>query len=65
MRTPSLKQGLHFFAKIPKHVDYYETIQHLSWVEVMQQKYNSIVKNGTWDLGNLLEGKTPIITKWV
>ncbi len=31
-------------------MDYYETIQHLSLVEVMQQKYNSIVKNGTWEI---------------
>jgi hypothetical protein len=44
MRTPSLKQGLHVFAKTPKPMDYYETIQHLSRVEVMQQKYNSIFK---------------------
>jgi hypothetical protein len=52
-----------FFTKtfVPKY--YFETIQHPRWIKSMQQEYNSIVKNYTWDLVKLLEAK--ITTKWV
>ncbi len=45
--------------------DYFETIQHPRWIETMQQEYNSILENNTWDLIKLLEGKIPITTRWV
>ena len=31
----------------------------------MKMQYHAIVKNGTWCLTNLLDGKKAIDTKWV
>jgi len=31
----------------------------------MQQEYDSIIKNDTWELQELLEGKKHITNKWV
>jgi len=36
-----------FFTKTLEPQDYFETIQHLRWIEAMQKKYNSIVENNT------------------
>jgi hypothetical protein len=54
-----------FLTKTLEPQDYFKTIQHPRWIETMQQEYNSIVKNNTWDLVKLPEGKIPFTTKWV
>ena len=44
----------------------YEEAQSLDfWMAAMQSKYDAIIKNGTWSLCDLLEGKKAIGTKWV
>ena len=35
------------------------------WVEAMNEEYNSIMKNQTWELTELPENKTPIGCKWL
>jgi hypothetical protein len=35
------------------------------WVEAMNDEYNSIMKNQTWELTELPENKTPIGCKWL
>ena len=34
------------------------------WKEAMQEEYNSLMKNGIWELATLLEGKNVVSCKW-
>lgn len=46
-------------------VSFYEAQNSKNWMTVMQLEYNSIVKNGTWNLCDLPPGKKAAGTKWV
>ena len=44
----------------------YKLFHHKAeWVEAMNEEYNSIMKNQTWELTELPEDKTPISCKWL
>lgn len=47
----------------PKHFE--ETIKEAEWVQAMNEEIEAIGKNQTWDLANLIEGKTRIVVKLV
>jgi hypothetical protein len=38
---------------------------HKEWMNAMQEEYDSIVKNDTWELTKLPKNKVPIGSKWV
>ncbi|MCO5567790.1 hypothetical protein L7F22_021486 [Adiantum nelumboides] len=42
-----------------------QALECVQWKDAMQQEIDSIHKNHTWDLVDLLIGKKPIGTKWV
>eukprot|EP00253_Pinus_taeda_P017713 PITA_17713 len=44
---------------------YKETSQYSEWRAAMEEEYESILKNITWDLVKLPEGKQPIGCKWL
>ncbi len=50
---------------IQEPIDYYEASQCLSWKAAMKSKIESIHKNKTCELMELLAGKNPITSKWV
>ncbi len=45
--------------------NFHVVVQHASWMNAMQQEYDSIIKNHSWKLVDLPFGKTPIIARWV
>ncbi len=55
MTIENLKEPMNF-----KEID-----SSQGWRGAMQSKMESIDKNWTYELINLLKGKQPIITKWV
>ena len=38
---------------------------HLKWKEAMNQEYNSLIENNTWELVPLPEGRSPVGSKWI
>ena len=44
---------------------YVESSERNEWNEFMEVEFNSLVKNGIWDLVSLPKGKDVISTKWV
>ena len=46
-------------------MNYKQSKDKAEWVEVMNEEYNSIMKNQTWELTELPEDKTPIGCKWL
>lgn len=46
-------------------VSFEEAQESDHWMHAMQDEYDSILKNGTWDLVELSYGKKAIGTKWV
>lgn len=47
----------------PKSVK--QALQDPNWLSVMQQEYDALIKNHTWDLVSLPPGRKPIGCKWV
>ena len=50
---------------ISEPMNYKQAKDKEEWVEAMNEEYNSIMKNQTWELTELLEDKTPIGCKWL
>jgi hypothetical protein len=46
-------------------VTYEEASQQAVWNKAMEEEYNALIKNGTWELVSLPEGRRPIGSKWV
>jgi hypothetical protein len=46
-------------------IDFFEAIGSHAWQTKMESKMESIRKNQTWELVQLLVGKIPITFKWV
>lgn len=42
-----------------------DALQDSKWNQVMQEEYTALMKNHTWDLVMLPNGKTPISCKWI
>ena len=51
------------FSCEPMHFE--EAIKEEKWIHAMNEEIDSIEKNDTWDLVDLLEGKDTIGVKWV
>lgn len=45
--------------------NYKEASQYSEWMATMEEEYESILKNKTWDLVELPEGKQSIGCKWL
>ena len=45
--------------------NYEEAVQKKEWVEAMTKEYQSIMKNGVWDIVPKLEGKSVVSSKWI
>lgn len=45
--------------------NYKEESQYIEWRVAMEEEYESILKNKTWDLVELPKGKQPISCKWL
>jgi len=50
---------------VEKHLNFEKSKDHKEWINAMQEEYDSIVKNDTWELNELSENKVPIGSKWV
>ena len=50
---------------IGEPMNYKQAKDKAEWVEAMNEEYNSIMKNQTWELTELPEDKTPIGCKWL
>jgi len=46
-------------------LNYEQAKNHKEWMEAMQEEYDSIMKNETWELTELPENKVPIGSKWL
>ena len=46
-------------------VNYDQAKDHKEWKNAMNDEYESIMKNDTWDLTELLKNKVPIGCKWL
>ena len=46
-------------------MNYKQVKDKAEWVEAMNEEYNSIMKNQTWELTELPKDKTPIGYKWL
>ena len=46
-------------------INYEHTKDHREWRNAMNEEYESIMKNETWELTELLENKVPIGCKWL
>nr|GEZ22664.1 ribonuclease H-like domain-containing protein [Tanacetum cinerariifolium] len=44
---------------------YFEASKYSHWIDVMNQKMNALLRNGTWELVELPEGKKAIGSKWI
>ena len=44
---------------------YKEASQYNEWMEAMEEEHESILKNKTWELVELPEGKQTICCKWL
>ena len=51
--------------KVVEPSSYRETNHCSEWKESMEQEYESILKNNTWELVELPEGKQTIGCKWL
>jgi len=45
--------------------NYKEAIQYHEWRAIMNEEFQSIVRNNTWELVKLCEGKIPIGCRWI
>ena len=45
--------------------NYEEAIEKKEWKDVMIEEYQSIMKNGVWDVVPRLEGKSVVTSKWI
>lgn len=50
---------------VVKHVNYDQAKEHEEWINSMNDEYDSLMKNHTWELGELPENKVPIGRKWL
>ena len=44
---------------------YKEASAHQVWRDAMMEEYNSIMKNGVWEVVPRLEGKSVVTSKWL
>ena len=44
---------------------YKEAAQKKEWVEAMEEEYQSITKNGVWDIVPKLENKSVVSSNWM
>ena len=44
---------------------YEEASAHQFWRDAMMEEYNSIMKNGVWEVVLRLEGKSVVTSKWL
>ena len=44
---------------------YEEAFAHQVGSDAMMEEYNSIMKNGVWDVVSRLEGKSVVTSKWI
>jgi hypothetical protein len=51
--------------QVNEPMNYKQAKDKEEWVEAMNDEYNSIMKNQTWELIELPENKTPIGCKWL
>jgi hypothetical protein len=50
---------------VVERVTYEQAKDHKEWKNAMNEEYESITKNGTWELTELPENKVPIGCKWL
>lgn len=50
---------------IDEPYNYEEAKDHKEWMNAMQEEYDSIMDNGTWELTELPTNKIPIGSKWL
>ena len=50
---------------VVEHVNYDQAKEHEEWKNSMNGEYDSLMKNQTWELMELLENKVPIGSKWL
>ncbi|GJW95157.1 ribonuclease H-like domain-containing protein [Tanacetum coccineum] len=51
--------------KIREPKTYFEASKYSHWIEVMNQEMNALLRNGTWELVELPEGRKAIGSKWI
>ena len=44
---------------------YEEAVHKKEWVEAMMEEYQSIMKNGVWDIVPKPKGKSVVSSKWI
>jgi hypothetical protein len=42
-----------------------EANSHMKWWKAMQQEWDSILNNNTWEIRDVLKGVNPVSAKWV
>ena len=50
---------------VVEHVNYDQAKEHEVWRNAMNDEYDSLMKNQTWELVELLENKVHIGSKWL
>ena len=50
---------------VKESLSYEQAKDKKEWVNAMNEEYNSIMKNQTWELIELHENKSPIGCKWL
>lgn len=55
----------HFALSVADPISYQEAAQSDAWVEAMNYEINSIIKNQTWELVALPEGRKIVGVKWL
>ena len=49
--------------RIPNNIQ--EALQIPKWNTIIEEEIRALEKNGTWELIELLEGKSPVKSKWI
>ncbi|GKD50116.1 ribonuclease H-like domain-containing protein, partial [Tanacetum coccineum] len=51
--------------KIREPKTYFEASKYSHWIDAMNQEMNVLIRNGTWELVELSEGRKAIESKWI
>ncbi|GJY72785.1 ribonuclease H-like domain-containing protein [Tanacetum coccineum] len=62
-QNPSSSQRIQNVRREPK--TYFEASKYPHWIDAMNQEMNALLRNGTWELFELPEGRKAIGIKWI
>ncbi|GJW29719.1 ribonuclease H-like domain-containing protein [Tanacetum coccineum] len=62
-QNPSSSHGVQNVRREPK--SYFEASKYPHWTDDMNQEIDALLRNGTWEIVELLEGRKAIESKWI